>query len=34
MAQFNYLKSNRLAYILTLIQVLALDKFGHRSEIG
>jgi hypothetical protein len=34
MAQSNYLKSNRLADILALIQVLALDRLGHRSESG
>ena len=34
MSTSNYLKSNRLADVLALIQVLALDKFGHRSEDG
>lgn len=29
-----YLKTNRLSDILALIQVLALDKHGHRSESG
>lgn len=29
-----YLKTNRLADVLALIQVLALDKHAHRSESG
>lgn len=29
-----YLKENRLSDVLTLIQVLGLDKRGHRGEVG
>lgn len=34
MAKGPYTKSNRLADVLALIQVLALDKSAHRSEKG
>jgi hypothetical protein len=34
MSSKNYLLKNRLSEVLALIQVLALDKHGHRSEAG